>query len=326
MAGNLAVPNDFAAATGNVAASKIDDNFTQVETYVNTREVAVGLLSARPAAGVAGRWYVASDVSGGTAYVDTGVAWVQTGAGVVGASAQMFRSYLAGLALANNGSDATNDLDVAVGECRSDDDAEDLALGTALTKRLDAAWVVGNNEGGLDTGAIANTTYHVFLIKRPDTGVVDALFSASLSPTMPTNYTKKRRLGSITRVSGAIRPFKQHGDTFLWVTPTLDVNTTSSGTTRTARQLTCPTGLALWALVQGSATDAHVFLSPDITDAAASETVAPLTTWRAQGATFAMGKAQVLTNTSAQIFTRSVSDNVLRIVTEGWIDRRGRDD
>jgi hypothetical protein len=58
---------------------------------------------------------------------------------------------------------------------------------------------LGTAAGALDTGAIANSTwYHVWLIERVDTGVVDVLFSLSATaPTMPANYTRKRRIGSM---------------------------------------------------------------------------------------------------------------------------------
>jgi hypothetical protein len=110
------------------------------------------------------------------------------------------RGHLSGLKPSNNATDTVNDIDIAVGECRSDDDTEDMVLASALTKRLDAAWVVGTNQGGRDTGSIADVTWHLFLIKNVTTGVVDALFSQSLTaPTMPSGYTVKRRLLSIQR-------------------------------------------------------------------------------------------------------------------------------
>ncbi len=331
MAGNLAVPNDFAAATGTVAASKIDDNFTQVESYVNTREVAVGLLAARPAAGVAGRWYVASDVSSGTAYVDTGVAWVQTGASVTGAASQLFRSYLAGLGLAQ-AADADHDITVAVGKARSDDDTADLVLGTAITKRIDAAWVVGNNEGGLDTGAVTTATwYHVFLITRPDTGVVDALFSASATaPTMPVNYTKKRRLGAmLTDGSSNLVAFIQDGDEFAWVAPTvLDFNG-ASGTAANTVTHRSPTGVVTrpfgyWAnssatTIYQSALD-RTDLAPTITTASAG----PLGHSQTQ-ATGGERFAGVKTNTASQTRWRSTVNVTFQVCTHGWLDRRGRD-
>ena len=58
----------------------------------------------------------------------------------------------------------------------------------------------------MDTGSVANNTwYHVHLIKRPVTGVVDVLFSLSATaPTLPTSYTIFRRIGSM-RTDGSAR-------------------------------------------------------------------------------------------------------------------------
>src|SRR5690606_22429348 len=65
----------------------------------------------------------------------------------------MPRSYLAGLGLANNATDPSNDIDIADGAARADDDAADLVLASPLTKRLDAGWTAGSGQGGLDTGS-----------------------------------------------------------------------------------------------------------------------------------------------------------------------------
>jgi hypothetical protein len=112
-----------------------------------------------------------------------------------------------GLTLTTNVLDATNDVDISVGAARSSDDTANMLLLSALGKRLDAAWAVGGTPavpvGGLDTGAVGNNTYYVFLIKRVDTGVVDALFSLSrTAPTLPANYTVSVLLGSLTRAAG----------------------------------------------------------------------------------------------------------------------------
>src|SRR5262245_48463260 len=127
---------------------------------------------------------------------------------------------LTGLALSNNGSDAVNDIDIAVGAAASEDATVAnrllMSLTSGITKQLDAAWAVGTNQGGRDTGAIADGTWHVFLIERTDTGVVDVLYSLSpTAPTLPTSYTKQRRIGSILREAGSIVAFTQDGDEFL---------------------------------------------------------------------------------------------------------------
>ena len=52
-----------------------------------------------------------------------------------------------------------------------------LSLASAYTKTT-SAWGVGTGNGSLDTGSIANSTwYHVYLIKRVDTGVVAFCFN-----------------------------------------------------------------------------------------------------------------------------------------------------
>lgn len=124
------------------------------------------------------------------------------------------RAYLAGFTLANNVADAVNDIDVAAGECRDSTNTADIR-GTAMTKRLDAAWAAGTAQGGRDTGAIADGWWHVFAILNPTTGVSDYLFSLSASaPTLPSGYTVFRRVGSVLRSAATILAFKQTGDYF----------------------------------------------------------------------------------------------------------------
>jgi hypothetical protein len=245
--------------------------------------------------------------------------------------------YLYGLTLANNATDATNDIDIAVGKCRDSTDAEDMALASALTKRLDANWVVGTNQGGLDTGTVANGTYHVWLIKRSDTGVVDVLFSTSASsPTMPTNYDYKRRIGSIVRVSAAIKAFVQDGDRFMWKTPVQDVNVTNPGTSAVTRTLTVPIGIRVRAIINvygggnsGAADNPKaVYINDlsldDVTLAGASA----FSVYAYSGAAAQSGlgsMAEVLTDTSGQVRSKvqiSTTNTSLAINTHGWVDER----
>lgn len=114
------------------------------------------------------------------------------------------QGYFTGLTLTTNAGDATNDVDIAVGAAASDVSPYYLMqLTSALTKRIDSNWVVGTNQGGLDTGAVANSTYYIWLIQRSDTLVTDVLFSlSSTAPTMPTSYDRKRLIGGLTRTAG----------------------------------------------------------------------------------------------------------------------------
>jgi len=113
-------------------------------------------------------------------------------------------NYITGLILSND-TDADNDINITAGLCRDSTNAEIIELASEITKRIDAGWSVGDDAGGLDTGAVAAATiYSVWLIKRSDTGVVDALFSLSMTaPTMPANYDYKRFIGYVWTLDGA---------------------------------------------------------------------------------------------------------------------------
>lgn len=143
------------------------------------------------------------------------------------------RGYIDGLILSNNATDPAKDIDISAGQANNASNTTPMALSSTLVKQLDAAWAVGTNQGGLDTGTVAaNTWYHVWLIKRTDTGVVDALFSTSATaPTMPTNYTKARRIGAVlTDATPDIIKFFQHGDNFYWDVPVQDYDQANPGT------------------------------------------------------------------------------------------------
>jgi hypothetical protein len=254
------------------------------------------------------------------------------------ADPSLMRGYLSGLGISNNASDATNDIDIAAGVAVDSTAATFMKLTSGITKRLDASWAVGTNQGGLDAGSIANTTYHMFLIKRLDTGVVDALFSThSTSPTMPTSYDYKRRIGSIVRASNAIRTFVQSGDRFLWKADgILDVNATNPGTAAVNRTLSVPNGIVVEATVAVtldmiSSTGINVALtSLDQDDATASANNNALAISNTNGDDSQVSaRCQVKTDVNAQIRSRmgtSGASDVLRIATIGWDDRRGRDD
>jgi len=250
------------------------------------------------------------------------------------------KGYIYKLTLSNNTTDATNDIDIAAGSAASDSTTAVLmTLASGLTKRLDASWAVGTNQGGLDTGSIANTTYHVFLIMRSDTGVVDVLFSTSpTSPSMPTNYDYKRRIGSIVRSAGAILGFTQSGDQFLWNVSYSDWNATNPGTSTVNRALTVPTGIIVDALIVATvfdtgplaATIGVLITSLSQTDTVASGTRHSLFALVSSGASDPYGDTAsmaVRTDSSATIRTNvnaSGANTVFRGQTVGFIDTRDR--
>jgi hypothetical protein len=252
------------------------------------------------------------------------------------------RNYIYGLTLSNNVADAPNDIDIAIGATISDDtldvDLRRMTLVAALTKQLDAVWAVGTNAGMRASGAaIANTTYHIFLIKRPDTGVVDiaadtSVTGANIAANTDAAYTKKRRIGSILRESATIVPFVQDGDQFMRSTPIQAWTQTNPGTAAVTRTLQIPLGLRLQAIIIVSVSDttpvgSAVYISDlSLADVAADPNVNVQHRDAATGSG-ATGPIQVFTNTSAQIRSRNQASDanlISRGGVYGWIDKRGK--
>lgn len=237
---------------------------------------------------------------------------------------------LYGLTIVNNGTDAVNDIDIAVGSCIDSTNVYYMALASGLTKRLDAAWAVGTNQGGLDTGSIANGTYHVFLIARSDTGVVDALFSTSATaPTMPTNYDFKRRIASIIRESATIIAFTQYGDVFKRTTLTTIRNSTTT-VTNTLLDMLTPAGIVTSPIfsadMQMNAVGSGIQILDDGTSSTANVTVNRVAA-AGEYSSNVMANA-FFTNTSSQCrFTLSNGSGSLtsaRLQAMGWTDTRGK--
>ena len=88
---------------------------------------------------------------------------------------------------------------IAAGVAADSTAAAMMSLASAYTKTT-AAWAVGSTSGALDTGVIAASTwYHVYLIRRTDTGVVDVRFGIA-------DYADVRRLaGELSSSGGLVR-------------------------------------------------------------------------------------------------------------------------
>ena len=106
------------------------------------------------------------------------------------------QGYLFGLTMSTAGASTT--MTIAAGIATDSTGVRMMKLVSAISKTT-SAWAAGTAAGGLDTGAIAASTwYHFFEIMNPATGAVDVLFSLSATaPTMPTGYTLFRRIGSM---------------------------------------------------------------------------------------------------------------------------------
>jgi hypothetical protein len=208
-----------------------------------------------------------------------------------------------------------------------------MTLGSAITKQIDAAWAVGNNAGGMFTGAVAaNTTYYLNLIRRSDTGVVDAGWDTSITAAnKPANYDSYRVIKSEkTDGSSQIRPFEQNGNgverEVRYLTPVLDINNVAQSTTYTSTALSVPAGKrfkAFGALLRAGATAGIVQVrSPNYSDGTPSATASPLGAGGTGSAvTASTNQWACHTDTSSQIQTAvNTGTPSLYLTTEGYIE------
>lgn len=236
--------------------------------------------------------------------------------------------FMFGLTLAN-GTDATNDINIAAGNCRDAANTQNITL-SAITKQLDSSWAAGTNAGGRSSASLADGTWHVFAIDKADGSAPDVLFHTAVDPTsvLPTDYTVYRRLGSALRVSGAILAFSQDGDEFLLSVP-ITFSGQNIGSTATLLSIGSPAGIKTRARlrVSSSATASSsnsllLISSPDEADNAAAGTNGDLLA--SQNYTQA-GNVIVRTNTAQQVRLRSVTATMtISGGMYGWFDARGR--
>jgi len=249
------------------------------------------------------------------------------------------KNYLASLILSTAGSSTT--ITVSAGQAADSTNAVLMSLAAPISKTT-GSWAVGSGNGGLDTGVIANsTTYHHYLIRRPDTGVVDEIFSLSASsPTLPANYTQFRHLYPWqTNGSGQWVKGIQNGDMFTYDAAIIDIDAVNPGTSAVTRTLSVPTGLVLEAVlfVGGHyASSAFTILASALSvsdqapQAIATGALSGFSSSSAMNSVAGWNfvPQNVITNTSAQIRTRlsdSGASDRLGIITRGFIYRRGRD-
>jgi hypothetical protein len=243
---------------------------------------------------------------------------------------------LVGLTLSNDTTTPTIVLDIDVGTACSDDNTTMMLQSSASFNKVltaGSAWTQGSGGAGIDTGtsvAVGNNTwYHVFLIMRMDTLVVDALFSTSATaPTMPSGYTKKRRIGSIlTDGSAHILAFTQLCDQFLFNTPIVNYSSAAIAIASGPFNVSTPpvdvVAFVSCTVLGSPGSVVVVFQSPKTTVPVAAATncnmaVAPGDNW---------SSADYNIRTSTSVISASATAALVSgfyLTTRGWTDYRGK--
>lgn len=251
------------------------------------------------------------------------------------------RGYIDGCTIAN-GTDATNDIDVAAGVCRDSTNAVDITVTAMAGKQLDANWAAGASAGMRNSAVgIANGTYHIYAIAKADgtqdiyahtSTTVATVITALQAETGGSAYLYARRIASILRESAAIVGFNQVGDSFRRIASVADITADNAGTSAVTRLLSVPLGIVVLAdlsvsVLEGGAAGIVVKLSAlNETDVAAGTNNFTVISALSAGIRTS-AEAKIFTDTAAQIRSRSTttaSGDIMIILTNGWSDRRGK--
>ncbi len=232
---------------------------------------------------------------------------------------------------------------VAPGTATSDEGAlYPMVLAATMTKSL-SAWAAGSGNGALDAGTIAaNTWYHLHLIYNPATAAVDLVLSLSpTAPALPSGYVGRRRIASVkTNGASQLVAWAQRGDSFLWSAPVVDYRSTYNPAAARSVGLSVPTGIQvdadiLISCISATTTFALLVTSFDQADTAPNVYVGsqtPTVPWTMEVpygiAAYSTVSKRVRTSSTGAIRLRASvdtgSDGYVSIMTDGWIDTRGR--
>jgi hypothetical protein len=253
-------------------------------------------------------------------------------------NAPFIRGYIDGLITEVSGTDASHDIGInpGVGSNSLDTDDRLVVLSSLLWKKIDAAWAVGTNQGGMATGSVAAfTEYNLILIQNDLSDAVDVMFDVSATgANVPANWTATRRIGSVfTDGSSNIILYAQHGDYFRFTNSVLDLSdaTGTLGTYQTATVRVPPGQLGHFFVYGdvGTSTQCIVYLREG-SDVGTGLNVAVTLVADAAGSTTRLSGGMVFlpVDASSQVdYTLSGAGGTWGtyvIYTWGWMDDRGR--
>ena len=253
--------------------------------------------------------------------------------------------HLTGLEASINTTDSANDIDIAVGNCRSADNLQDLDVTADIGKQIDNSWAAGGTPGA-PTGGLSSsltltndTWYHLFL--GLVSGTVEAGFDTSITAAnliADHSFANVRRIWSVRRGTATNLAFTQIGDECLWSAHVNSETRTSPGIAARLVTMQTPLGIrtqvnASVNIIENTPVNANnlIITSPEQPDVAPTQNNRML--GAASGAlssgSFEYGTAfRWMTDLSSQIRYRLSSapaDLTIRINTFGYIDRRGKD-
>lgn len=246
---------------------------------------------------------------------------VGTPGSVTASGKTLFRGHLNGLVTSRNAGTPNTKIDVSIGAAM-DEVAQAGFITSSSVITIDAGTAGAN---GLDTGSLAASTwYHVHVIGKTD-GTVAGFMSTSLTPSLPSGYSLRRRIGSVkTDGSSHFLAYTQFGDEFRWGTASIDLS--ASVSTPQTVVLAVPPGVRVTArnrMSAGSAAGPWYVIVYSLIEATTGFTTGNDSLSNSANNT-AAGEFSTLTDTSGQIGIAPNGTITIKAATFGWIDSRGK--
>lgn len=236
--------------------------------------------------------------------------------------------FIYGLILSGAGFPYTS-INISAGQT-ADATGVDVLSDSGSSKHINASWTVGVSGGALDTGTFtAGNFYHVFIIKRPDTGVVDyAISLSSVAPvtggSIPSAYTLSQWIGAFWAVAGPIyADFTQVNDYFYYKDDITNANGTAVGTSRILVTTSAPPNkiamIRAYGLNSGAPDASFLIQATYETDRAPGTFSSLYSEVTNKGAS---SHFEVRVDGSSQIAVRAgIAASAIYIKTYGWINR-----
>lgn len=239
--------------------------------------------------------------------------------------------------ISNNATDPDHDIDNAAGVCMDSTNTVELSV-SALTKRLDAVWAEGTNQGGRASGVslTADTTYHDFVIGKTD-GSTDRGQDTDIDGTNllldATDYTYVRRVGSV-RTDGSANILPMHvynisgSKYFIFDSPTISDSMSVANGSAVSVIVDTPSNLTgIRVILNISVTvagggGAYYLSGTNQDDLSPSSTVTPLATETIIGSGSSEHQVECMVDTSQRVRLRLSCSYpaTVKVATVGWIE------
>ncbi|MCW1751203.1 hypothetical protein [Rhizobium acaciae] len=244
--------------------------------------------------------------------------------------------FVVGLILSNNGGNPNTHIDFTAGSARSG--SSFVSSAASFTKRVTGTFAAGTGAGGLDAGAVAaNAAYFAYALRKDADLSFDVVLSTSptiggITTTLLTGYTIVKCIGVVlTDGSSNIRQFVMYPrDEYTFVTPVKDAISLAVSTAPALLTLTVPNGVKVKAKLRFQFTSSSATNSALLSDPAQGALGAGIVSDGGNvgaiqvASNYAIGSADIWTNTSKQIRQVAGATGIIWLWTDGFHFHCGR--